>query len=181
MELTIKAVPSHIGCVWIELILLKLKTENWKHCSKIIFKCVNSAVGPNFNEKIDKKWNLWVHEQCIRALFIADQSKVAATVAWTVAACGKNAWKKKKKKKENPETQKRRNATLSKPGHRIYCETCKMLTYCRIYDLLFWVSVITKSVLSYSSFHTIVKTLKDRYACDCHISNGLSRVILSFK
>ena len=41
--------------VWIELILLKLKTENWKHCSKIIFKCVNSAVGPIFNEKIDKK------------------------------------------------------------------------------------------------------------------------------
>ena len=48
----------HIGSVWIELIVaenLKLKTENWKHCSKIIFKCVNSIVGPIFNEKIDKK------------------------------------------------------------------------------------------------------------------------------
>ena len=43
---------------WIELILLKLKTENWKHCSKIIFKYVNNAIGPIFNEKIDKKWNL---------------------------------------------------------------------------------------------------------------------------
>ena len=31
------------------------ETENWKHCSKIIFKCVNSAVKPIFNEKIDKK------------------------------------------------------------------------------------------------------------------------------
>ena len=40
------------GSVWIELIVaenLKLKTENWKHCSKIIFKCVNSIVDPIFN------------------------------------------------------------------------------------------------------------------------------------
>ena len=40
---------------------LKLKTE--KYCSKIIFKCVNSTVGPIFNEKVTEKWNLWVHEQ----------------------------------------------------------------------------------------------------------------------
>ena len=46
---------SYKRCVWIELILLKLKTENWKHYSKIIFKYVNSDVGPIFNEKIDKK------------------------------------------------------------------------------------------------------------------------------
>ena len=39
---------------------LKLKTE--KHYSKIIFKCVNSTVGPIFNEKIAEKWNLWVRE-----------------------------------------------------------------------------------------------------------------------
>ena len=37
----------------------------WNHCSKIIFKCVNSTVGPIFNEKVAKKWNLWVHEQYI--------------------------------------------------------------------------------------------------------------------
>ena len=53
------------GSVWIELILLKLKTYCWNHCSKIIFKCVNSIVGPIFNEKVAKKWNLWVHEQYI--------------------------------------------------------------------------------------------------------------------
>ena len=35
------------------------ETENWKHCNKIIFKCVNSAVEPIFNEKVDKKWSLW--------------------------------------------------------------------------------------------------------------------------
>ena len=42
----------YIGSIWIELIVAKnwkLKTENWKHCSKIIFKYVNSIVGPIFN------------------------------------------------------------------------------------------------------------------------------------
>ena len=38
---------KYVGSVRIQLILLK--TENWKHCNKIIFKCVNSAVGPIFN------------------------------------------------------------------------------------------------------------------------------------
>ena len=51
------------GCVWIELIFVE--TENWKHCSKIIFKCVNSIVGPIFNEKVTEKWNLWVRKQYI--------------------------------------------------------------------------------------------------------------------
>ena len=83
--------------------MLKLKTYCWNHCSKIIFKCVNSAVGPIFNENIDKKWNLWVREQCTDVLFTENWSKVAATVyvpymnnsrEW-----GENAWKKKKKKK----------------------------------------------------------------------------------
>ena len=36
---------------------LKLKTE--KYCSKIIFKCMNSIVGPIFNEKVVKKCILW--------------------------------------------------------------------------------------------------------------------------
>ena len=40
--------------------LFLLKTENWKHYSKIIFKSVNSAVEPIFNEKVAEKWNLWV-------------------------------------------------------------------------------------------------------------------------
>ena len=48
-----------IRSVWIEFILLKLKIENWKYCSKIIFKCVNSAVGPIFNEKVVENWSLW--------------------------------------------------------------------------------------------------------------------------
>ena len=34
---------------------LLLRTENWKHCSEIIFKCVNSAVRPIFNESFAEK------------------------------------------------------------------------------------------------------------------------------
>ena len=43
----------YLEFVWIKLILLKI--ENWKHYSKIIFKYVNSAVEPIFNEKVDEK------------------------------------------------------------------------------------------------------------------------------
>ena len=35
------------------------ETENWKHYSVIIFKRVNSAVRPIFNEKVSEKWSLW--------------------------------------------------------------------------------------------------------------------------
>ena len=38
--------------------------ENWKYCSKIIFKCVNSAVKTIFNESFGKKKGLWIREQC---------------------------------------------------------------------------------------------------------------------
>ena len=57
-ETTFVDLHANIGSVWIELNLLKLKIENWKHYSKIIFKCVNSIVEPIFNEKIAEKWNL---------------------------------------------------------------------------------------------------------------------------
>ena len=43
---------------------LLLKTENWKHCSKIIFKCVNSAVRPNFKAKFVEFHTCEFHEQC---------------------------------------------------------------------------------------------------------------------
>ena len=49
---TISIKTWQLGSVWIEFILLKLKIENWKHCTKIIFKCVNNVVGPIFNEKV---------------------------------------------------------------------------------------------------------------------------------
>ena len=58
---------------------------------------MNSAMRPIFNEKVAEKWNLWVHEQCIYALFMVEKSTFAATVQWTVAAFLQNPWKKKKK------------------------------------------------------------------------------------
>ena len=83
------------------------ETKNWKYYSIIIFKCVNSAVGPIFNKKIDKKWNLWVHEQYIDALFTENWSKVPATVH--VPYMNSNRlWGKTREKKGggNAETQR---------------------------------------------------------------------------
>ena len=39
---------------------LLLKIKNWKHCNKIIFKCVNSTVRPMFNKSFAEKRGLWV-------------------------------------------------------------------------------------------------------------------------
>ena len=65
---------------------------------------MNSTVGPIFNEKFDKKLNLWVREQYTETLFTEDRSKVAATVHvpyMNNAACwGKGVKKKKKKKRK---------------------------------------------------------------------------------
>ena len=36
----------HISPFVLNLLLLKLKIENWKYCNKIIFKCVNSTEWP---------------------------------------------------------------------------------------------------------------------------------------
>ena len=38
----------------------------WKHCSKIIFKCVNSAVRPNFKEKFVEIHTCRSREQCTK-------------------------------------------------------------------------------------------------------------------
>ena len=79
---------------------------------------MNSTVGPIFNEKFDKKLNLWVREQCTDALFTEDQSKVAATVHLSYinsAACwGKGMKKKKKRKRRKLKTQQtQRGSKLS--------------------------------------------------------------------
>ena len=62
--------------------LIRLNTayfaENWKYCSKIIFKCVNNTVEPIFNEKVTEKWYLLVHKQCTSALFMRWKSTKSA-------------------------------------------------------------------------------------------------------
>ena len=66
----------------------KLKTETEKHCSKIIFKCVNNIVGPIFNEKVTEKWCLWVlwteyrytvHERKVKSSDFEKKKKVTKT------------------------------------------------------------------------------------------------------
>ena len=66
--------------VWVRVCLDRTyfaEIENWKYCSKIIFKCVNSTVGPIFNEKVTEKWNLWVREQCTDP-HVAEKSNFSA-------------------------------------------------------------------------------------------------------
>ena len=87
------------GSVWIGLILLKLKTYCWNHCSKIIFKCVNSIVGPIFNEKVVKKWNLWVHEQYIMYC-LRQKVNFCGYCSLNSNRVLQNAWKKKKNKRK---------------------------------------------------------------------------------
>ena len=70
----------------------KLKTENWKHYSKIIFKCVKNTVGPIFN--IFNAWTVLlqymnstatVHEQWFLSLhskFTVHALKKKRTKTW---------------------------------------------------------------------------------------------------
>ena len=45
---------------------LLLKIENWKYRSKIIFKCVNSTVGPNFKDNFVEKSTCGSYKQCMK-------------------------------------------------------------------------------------------------------------------
>ena len=68
----------------------KLKTK--KHCSKIIFKYVNSTAGLIFNKKVAKKWGLWVSwlKSCWKSYCVCIVHIPKSTIM---------AWKKKKKRK----------------------------------------------------------------------------------
>ena len=94
------------GSVWIGLILLKLKTYCWNHCSKIIFKCVNSIVGPIFNEKVAKKWNLWVHEQYIMHCLLQKSQHLRLLFIEQYMNSNRVLPKRVKKKKKNKNKNK---------------------------------------------------------------------------
>ena len=83
---------KYVGSVQILLILLK--TENRKHCSKIIFKCVNSALGPVFNTFFFLKKVLVGPVNS--ALCLLHSESMCMNNAATIHTC----WKKKKKKKK---------------------------------------------------------------------------------
>ena len=92
------------GRVWIELIFVETENWNWKYCSKIIFKCVNSIVRPIFNKKVTEKCNLWDRKQCTYALFTVDK----------VNYCGLE-----KKKMKNVEEKRRRRFHCNPNGHQV--------------------------------------------------------------
>ena len=104
-------VVTHLGSVWIGLILLKLKTYCWNHCSKIIFKCVNSIVGPIFNEKVAKKWNLWVHEQYIMHCLRQKSQHLWLLFIEQYMNSNRVLPKRVKKKKKRKEKEKRKTQT----------------------------------------------------------------------
>ena len=94
----------NIGFIWIELIFAETENWNWKHCSKIIFKRVNSTMGLIFNEKVAEKCNLWDLWIVHGALFIVDKSTIAS-------------WIKKKKKNRNAEQKHKRQNQCNPNGY----------------------------------------------------------------
>ena len=110
-------------CVWIELIFTETENWNWKHCSEIIFKCVNSIMGSIFNKKVAKNDNLWDRKQYTYILFTVDK----------VNNCG---LKKKKKKEENVE----KNVDVGFSSKQTVTE-CLMYAYFERFSFYFgWLS-----------------------------------------
>ena len=109
---TTKSYFIYLGSVWIELIVAE--TENWKYCSKIIFKCMNSAVGPILNFL-----NAWtVQLQCVNSDFCLLHSKFM----WFYCSC---AGKKRKTKTENVRQKHKRQIQCNPNGYFTYsfCKT----------------------------------------------------------
>ena len=71
----------HISPFGLNLLLLKLKIENWKDCNKIIFKCVNSTVWPFLIFLVCEQWFLspvqWTH---VKLLFTRGEKKGGGNV-----------------------------------------------------------------------------------------------------
>ena len=83
--------------------------ENWKHCNKINFKCVNSTVVPIFNEKVVEKWDLWV--SWLKS-WLKGAGKVVevCTVHTILRQQSRHREKKKAETRESPDVNaKRRN------------------------------------------------------------------------
>ena len=92
--------------VWINLIFAETENWNWKHCSKIIFKCVNSTVRPIFNEKVSEKcnlWDPWTMHSCI-------------VHSWLVNNCGLNQKRERERERERKRVKCERQLCMSNPN-----------------------------------------------------------------
>ena len=90
--------------------LFLLKTENWKYCSKIIFKCVNSTVRSFLMKKLLKNEVCGSHEQCMGPTSVHSTTYFAVNSArvdekWTV-----NRLKSQKQRQEEKKEEEERNA-----------------------------------------------------------------------
>ena len=81
-------IGASMGPFGLNLLLLKLKTENWKHCSKIIFKCINSVLGP-----VNSTWA--VHKQYMNNVFGPLHGKIMWFYCSRKKKKKKKAWKRK--------------------------------------------------------------------------------------
>ena len=88
---------------------------NWKYCNKIIFKYVNSVVGPIYNEKVVEKWNLWIYKQCTNTLFTEDLVKCCSWI--------------KKKKKQNAEEKCTATFSALQTGTMIPAHCCNTVFF----------------------------------------------------
>ena len=88
--------------VWIKIIFVEI--ENWKYYNKIIFKCVNSTVGPIFNIFKYVKSTCTVCKQCMHC-------------SWTVNFVSESQYKRleEKKKKKKKQNARRRRAIQTAP------------------------------------------------------------------
>ena len=92
-----------MGPFGLNLLLLKLKTENWKQCSKIIFKCVNSTVWLIFNIFFMNKVTVGLINSTATVLFVPSFLQ--------------NAWNEKKKKKKKKRRRQTQVSAESKRHH----------------------------------------------------------------
>ena len=75
-------------------------------------------MGHIFNEKVDKKWNLWVREQCTDALFTEKSQHLRLLFMHCLLNSNrippKTCENKKKKEKKKKKEQKERKRSFSK-------------------------------------------------------------------
>ena len=94
---------KYVGSVPIQLILLK--TESWKHCNKIILKCVNSAVAPIFNIFFLKK----VVIGAVNSTFCLLHNESMCMNSTVTVHTG---WKKKKKRETSNSKSRRAKSPI---------------------------------------------------------------------
>ena len=70
-------------------------------------------MGPIFNEKVDKKWNLWVREQCTDALF-TEKSQHLRLLFMHCSLNSSRIPPKTREKKKKKKNEKNENAASPK-------------------------------------------------------------------